>query len=166
MCIIIDANRCHRMHSPGDETFAPIYDWIKGRDGKLVYGGKLARELQLNEKTKRLLRQWTMAGKALSFPDEDLKPEETRLIDGGLLRSDDPHCLALAIVSGARTIWTEDRNLRSDFTNPSVISSPRGKVYALPRHSHLLRHTQGCPGYISKGKKRSAAKAKRTKKTG
>jgi hypothetical protein len=50
--------------------------------------------------------------------------------------------LALAIMTGARTLATFDNALAHDFRNADYISHPRGKIYRDPdRHARLLRHT-------------------------
>ena len=43
--------------------------------------------------------------------------------------SNDVHVLALALVSGARLLYTNDAALIMDFKNSKVIANPRGKVY-------------------------------------
>jgi hypothetical protein len=56
------------------------------------------------------------------------------------LQSDDPHVLALALAGGARLIYTRDQALINDFTNPHVLTAPRGKCYRdCVRHRHLLK---------------------------
>jgi hypothetical protein len=62
------------------------------------------------------------------------------------LRSNDPHVIALARASGARTLCSRDRELHKDFKNPALVNDPRGSVYQSPSHRHLLGHTSGCPG--------------------
>jgi len=46
------------------------------------------------------------------------------------LKSDDAHVVALAIVSGARLLYSKDVDLHEDFKNSKIISDPRGKVYS------------------------------------
>ena len=53
--------------------------------------------------------------------------------------------LALAIVSGARTLASDDNALTADFRNKAIIDSPRGSIYRDPvKHGRLLRHTTSC----------------------
>ena len=47
-----------------------------------------------------------------------------------MCRSDDEHVLALAVVSGARLLYTNDTALIADFKNREIIANPRGKVYS------------------------------------
>ena len=58
------------------------------------------------------------------------------------MESDDPHVLGLALVSGARLLYTNDRELQKDFTNPALIR-PRGKVYSTVVHRHFTEAHEG-----------------------
>lgn len=67
------------------------------------------------------------------------------------LVSDVEHVVALAMVSGARLLFTNDMRLSQDFRNPQIVSSPRGRVYTTRRsqelnetHRSLLRRTDLC----------------------
>ena len=51
------------------------------------------------------------------------------LVQGGLVKSDDEHVLALALVSGARLLYTNDSALKSDFSNTEIIADPEGNIY-------------------------------------
>ena len=68
-------------------------------------------------------------------------------------QSDDPHILALAVVSGARLLYSNDRLLQHDFKNPALINQPRGKVYSTLYNAafnqakrRLLRNAPPCRG--------------------
>lgn len=86
---------------------------------------------------------------------EWLETPHARLIVGGRnpsLTSNDPHVIALADVSGARILYSNDENLRDDFRNSVLVSSPRGKLYptgesakAERRRRRLLNATDLCP---------------------
>lgn len=147
MCVIVDANvACLVFTKSPDRDFLPVLQWIADPDkhGRLVYGGELARELLRVGTVARYLRELQRAGRAILIPDEKVRPEEKRVTDTGICRSDDPHVIALARASGARTLCSRDGDLHHDFKNPNLISSPRGSVYQTPQHAHLLRHTTSC----------------------
>lgn len=147
MCVIVDANIASLVfRHPPHENFAPVFAWLHDpdKDGRLVYGGGLARELSKLAAARRYLRALDQAGRAARVPDEETASEEQRLLQGGLCTSNDPHVIALARRGGARTLCSLDRDLHSDFTNPRLISRPRGHVYQKPTHAHLLRHTRAC----------------------
>lgn len=145
MCIIIDANVASlifRKFPPGD--YAPVIDWLYDGDGCLVYGGKLADELFKMRDVRSQIKVLNQAGRALSFEREAVDNEEIAVAATGLCISDDPHVIALARVSGARTLCSDEDNLHADFKNQRLLSNPRGHVYQNANHRHLLRHTKSC----------------------
>ena len=153
------------------EAGVALFRWIQRRDGKLVVGGTLAEELRIDSRLKRRVRgrtkldvgtftEWLQLawqrGRVLNL---DLIEESHRAIrnrtqelhDSGDLRSDDPHIIALANVSGARLLYSDDRNLHQDFTDGALIDNPRGKVYSTLRnrdvtqaHRRLMRDAPAC----------------------
>ncbi len=73
--------------------------------------------------------------------------KEKELKKARLCKSNDGHIIALAIVSGARTLCSNNKrkkHLFADFTNKALIDDPRGGVYQNPSHRHLLAHTPSC----------------------
>ena len=86
----------------------------------------------------KMLRQLDQAGRAKAVPDA---PVDARMkLVAPQCVSDDPHIIALALVSGARLLCSLDQALHTDFTNPKLINSPRGNVYQNATHEHLVRH--------------------------
>ena len=145
MCLIVDANLASAVFSGSPESdFAPILDWLNERDGCLVYGGHLATELARVEKPRRYLLALLRAGRARQVPDEQVAEEQAAVSATGLCRSNDPHVIALALVSGARTLCTRDRDLQRDFRNHHLVSKPRGSIYLRQDQARLLRHTTTC----------------------
>lgn len=138
MCIIIDANVGHEIHPPS-ENGRPVVDWIESGNGRLVIGGKNTEELRANGNVGRWLRALTQAGRVHMVPYSEVKAEEKIVGELGLCCSNDAHIVALARISGARLLFSSDRNLHSDFTNPDLISQPRGKIYQAINHRHLLQ---------------------------
>lgn len=141
MCMIVDANSLGKfLADPPDEDALPIHDWLYRRRGAgtLVYstGGKFDQEL--GNKARRRLADYARAGKARLVPAKRIAQDEADLSASGQLRSDDPHVLALARVSGARLLYTADHALVADFKNADLIGSPRGKVYSGAANANLL----------------------------
>ncbi len=52
-----------------------------------------------------------------------------RIEQDGQHRSNDPHVLALAQLSRARLLFTNDKELEQDFGDKALIDGPRGRVY-------------------------------------
>jgi hypothetical protein len=146
MCIIIDANMVGVVFAePIRDDYRPIFDWILKRDGRLVYGGKLAGELERSEKFKRAIKTWGESGKAVRKSDDEIRRQEKLL--KGKTRSNDPHVLALARISNARILCTNDDNLIADFKDRRIVPGSgerRGKVYRNASHQRLLKHHSGC----------------------
>lgn len=124
-----------------------ILDWLFGERGapRLVAAGKLREELASNDSVRRQLVALERAGRLRSADIGKLRQEERRLRATTACASNDPHVLALAIVSGARTLATDDKHLIADFKNKAIIDQPRGSIYRDPeKHRRLLRHTTSC----------------------
>lgn len=145
MCVIVDANLASAVFgSPTHPDFMPVMDWLQCK-GRLVYGGQLTHELEQAGVRKYLL-ELNRAGRAVPWPDAKIASEEKRV----RCRSNDPHVIALARVSGARTLCSRDKRLHADFKDPKLVSNPRGSVYQTRQHRRLLRHTASC-GLTSTG---------------
>jgi hypothetical protein len=145
VCLIVDANVAARFLSQPN----PVIHWLLGERGnpRLVAAGKLRKELARHADVTRLLVRLEQAGRLRSVEASGLRQEEARLHAAGLCVSNDHHILALAILSGARTLATDDNGLADDFKNARIISRPRGKIYRDPAaHARLLRHTPASCG--------------------
>jgi predicted nucleic acid-binding protein len=144
VCLIVDANLAGAIFKASpDPELAPVIDWLR-KDGRLVFGGLLRAELMRLVTLRGLLVELQRQGKALRIPDADVAREETAVLATGHCVSNDGHVVALARVSGARTLCTHDRDLQTDFRNPRLVSKPRGSIYQRRNHARLLRHTSSC----------------------
>jgi len=143
MCVIVDANLGSAVFGvPTDADFIPVIRWLKERNGCIVYGGQLAKELRRIGAARIFLAALNQAGGARPLKDEEVCVETKRLRKTGQVVSDDPHGIALARLSGARTLCSRDKTLHADFKNKRLIDSPRGAIYQKPSHSKHLRHTR------------------------
>lgn len=141
MCLIVDACCAAHFFRPANADFAPAWKWLQ-KDGALVYGGKLLKELNQNYRAAALLAQLKRAGRAFEISGSELSVQ-MNIIDGRCA-SNDSHIVALARASGARVLVSSDRLAIKDFKNLSLVPSPKGKVYTLPKHQRVLRHSPGC----------------------
>ncbi|TAG00808.1 MAG: hypothetical protein EAZ43_12700 [Betaproteobacteria bacterium] len=139
--LIVDANCATLTLSANpNPDFAPVMQAILKNKATLVLGGSKQRD-----EYTRLAAVWRFiialdrAGKAKKYLDSEVDHFEVSLGESGLLRSDDPHILALARVSGARLLCSRDQNLHFDFTSQQILNAPQGKVYQNATHAHLLR---------------------------
>ena len=153
MCAIVDNNVRDQVF--GENSTSPagrlFLKWLSEGRGKLVVGGGLLRELSEYGDFNRWLR--TALGRNVAVAtDDDAVDNETEAIRGEqVCRSDDEHVLALARVSGARLLFTNDADLQTDFKNRDIINNPRGVIYTTRRrqdvtstHRNLLRRSDLC----------------------
>ena len=146
MGVIIDANRAAQaVNTPPDPALRHVVEWITTK-GCLVVGGKLREELAKINKFKVWMTQLKRAGRLEEVDDDEVDTEADRLAASpGLLKSNDAHVVALALVSGVRVVCTEDELLMNDFTNPVILKRPRGKVFRDHRtHAALLTDAPKC----------------------
>lgn len=140
MCVIVDANLASAVFaSPTDPAFLPLIVWLHGK-GRLAYGARLTRELERVQAARRYPLELNRAGRAVASPEATIEAEQR----GIKCRSDDSHVIALARVSGARTLCSRDKTLHRDFKDPRLVAHPRGVVYQSAEHARLLRHTRSC----------------------
>jgi len=146
MCVIIDTSLASKVFAEhrGSDYF-PLWKWIEDKDGVIVYGGHLQTELYKISRAKRYLKTLSAAGKAHRMPKDEVDREEKKICEMSR-KSDDPHVLALARLSGARVLCSNDRDLHDDFKNLSLVPSPRGRIYQKAQHAKVLKHTRGCIG--------------------
>jgi hypothetical protein len=143
MCVIVDANRASMVFgTPAHPDAKPIWAWLQNRGGVLVYGGKLAAELKRSARTGRLLAELKRASRAMEFDWRRVAAEEMSVRPRCC--SDDPHVIALARVSGARVLVSDDDAAAADFKDRRLVYQPRGKVYKRREHAKLLKHSTGC----------------------
>ena len=95
-----------------------------------MVGGKLTKELTRDgSKVLEWLAEASLSAKVFVVSDLQIK-EAKEKIDGIALKSNDRHVILLAIASGARLLYSKDKDLHSDFRSPDVIDNPRGRVYS------------------------------------
>lgn len=153
MCAIVDNNVRHEVFGTSD-TQTPagklFLDWLDSGRGVLVVGGHLRRELGEYRRFQVWLETAVQFGRAKQINDAHVDRETGALRSQGI-RSDDHHFLALARVSGARLLFTNDRALQDDFRNTRVVPGTRGRIYTTVgftdvrrTHRNLLNRTDLC----------------------
>ncbi len=132
MCAIVDANVASEVFGPRPQPAGEkFFDWINKRSGRLVAGGKLLEELEANSPGFRDWAKEAQNSGKIRRIDQGLVDTRTRQIESESdCKSDDPHVLALAQVSGARLLYSNDSDLQQDFKDKSLIDNPRGRVYS------------------------------------
>ena len=152
MCAILDNDVAHQVFGrdrpPAGVAFRR---WIDSGRGQLVVGGQLRRELAATQAFRLWLQQALLEGRARSVNDSEVEKRATDLRQAGVCRSNDPHVVALAQLSNARLLYSNDDDLRQDFGNKTLIDRPRGKVYSTKQsndfqksHERLLNQRRLC----------------------
>ena len=141
MCAIVDLNVASEVFGedppPAAEEFL---EWLSDGRGVLVVGGKLQEELDGHSPGFRQWASQAILARQMQIVNEHAVNDRERQIRRAREhRSDDPHVLALAQVSGARLLYSNDRHLQQDFTNHRLINRPRGKVYSTLRDKNYSR---------------------------
>ena len=130
MCAILDKNVVGQVFgSQAPPAGKGFLNWLNSGNGLLVVGGELRRELNESSNFKEWLQQATLAGLVRLYNDDKVNDRAEELKNADSCRSDDPHIVALAQVSGARLLFTNDDDLKKDFTDKKLINDPPGKVY-------------------------------------
>ncbi len=133
MCSIVDANVAHEAFGDArqrNEAGRRFFDWLSAGEGKLVLGGKLSNELGAIRNFREWAAQAVQAGIVQSVDDAAVNEEARELESRNAMRSDDAHIIALARISGARLLYSNDQRLQEDFTDYRLINRPRGKVFS------------------------------------
>lgn len=149
MCLIIDAN-IRDLFFDRDDRFSAIWEWIDSGKGRLVFGGKQLTEMAGNYQVRRIIYRLEQAGQAIIRDAKLIDSEAEGIRDA--CRSNDAHVVALARVSGARTLVSNDDELGNDFKDKKLVDRPRGKVfrgdtlkpYARRDCQGLIGHTKSC----------------------
>ena len=131
-CAIVDANAASEVFGDApSEAGARFRRWINSGDGQLVSGGKLQKELCRASGTFRLwVTAAQAAGQLIVVSAKELQSQIDYFEKHPNCRSNDAHVLALAMVRGARLLYTNDEALQQDFRDHTLINNPRGRVFS------------------------------------
>ena len=135
MCAILDTNAAHEVFgsNAGQATEAgeAFFEWLSRGKGNLVIGGQLGEELDRVPGFRKWAYQAKLKGKpVMKISDYRVNDEIKKIKNNDDLKSNDPHIIGLAQASGARLLFSNDKNLHEDFGNPEIINNPRGKIYS------------------------------------
>ncbi len=148
MCAIVDADSSGEIAaaaaSPAVRAFKEAF--ASGQCCLVVGGSRLRRELgrgftEPDRAKPTTVTEWisqvARAGKLIDCDDDEVDNRAEDIRRAGLCVSKDFHIIALAQIAGARMLYSKDRELHQDFTNPELLNEPRGKVY--PRDLSLAK---------------------------
>ena len=142
MCAILDANvawqvfETKRPRPPAGKAF---FDRINSGRVRLVVGGRLRRELDRSEAFRDWRLEAERAGRVTLLDDDAVDETARQLEQENACRSNDEHVVAVAQLSGARLLYSNDAKLQDDFTDKALVDGPRGKVYSTQAGSDVTR---------------------------
>lgn len=139
MCAIVDANIANEVFGPHPTPAGEKFlDWVDGGSHRLVVGGKLLGELA---KSSQDFRKWMSramrTGKMKVLDKNKVSTRTDRIEQERLHTSNDPHVLALAQLSGARLLYSNDAKLQQDFKNKDLIDRPQGNIYSTRQNKNF-----------------------------
>ena len=140
MCAILDANVVGQVF--GEDRPAAgraFFEWLNADRGRLVVGGQLRNELDQSAAFRQWRVQAVLAGRVTLLNDDAIDAKARQLAKENTCRSDDEHVVAVAQLSGARLLYTNDRDLQRDFNSKALIDQPRGKVYTTRTRDDLTK---------------------------
>ncbi|OUR73250.1 hypothetical protein A9Q78_04750 [Methylophaga sp. 41_12_T18] len=148
MNILVDAcvvsilfNNSNEKHS----DFVPILERIKDGRVKMVFGGThFNKELSKLYRYLKIIKQLKTAGRAIKLNDADVDAQEARIRKIEPLPDfDDPHLIAIVIVSKASVVCTVDSRAmpfirqprfyaKTGVTRPSIYQRSDDHLHLLP----------------------------------
>ena len=135
MCAILDTDVAHEVFgSDRPEAGKKFFDWINKGNGRLAIGGRLRAELNNISAFRTWARRAASYGRLIDTNDDTVNKRAEEIMAAHHFRSDDPHTLALAKISGARLLYSNDGDLRIDFRNRTLIDNPRGRLYSTKKY--------------------------------
>jgi hypothetical protein len=133
MCILIDANQAHAFTKPSPAMSA-IVNWMAS-GGRVVTGGKLSDEL-FGTRFGLLMVELSRRGNLVVYP-RSLVDQEIKAVKKLPIRSDDPHVLAIARISGSRVVVTNDNKLIADLKDKAICSGKRRAIRKRPEKGDM-----------------------------
>ena len=144
-CAIIDKNAVGevwgrgRGNSPAGQAFAHK---IQTGEIHVAVGGGLRQELEGSTVFQIWARDAALAGIVHYYNDNQVDEKTEKLKNADTCVSNDQHVIALAQISGARLLYTNDKRLQRDFGNPRLIAEPPGVIFTTNDSKNLTEEQE------------------------
>lgn len=132
MCAILDANTFSKFKDSSNEDMIPVWKWLEKKNGKIVYANVKKFEEEWYKGGMDSIRDQLVRSGQLKLVSQDINDKEKEV--EGVIKSDDPHIIALAVIGEVKVLISEDRKLIQDFKE----HVSHGKVYKTKGHKRLL----------------------------
>ena len=140
MCAIIDADvvaeAFGRNQTPAGQAFRYSVD-CQGL--RLIAGGELLDALDKHQNFRTWRAVARQYGRVQIIGRGIVEPLANQLRSSNSCVSNDAHVIALAQVSGARLLFSNDKPLHQDFKDKRLIDDPRGKVFSTNEDRSVTR---------------------------
>ena len=140
MCAIIDADvvaeAFGRKQTAAGQAFRHSVDYEGLR---LVVGGELLDELDKHQSFRTWRSVARQYGRIQIVGRKIVDSLANQLRSSNSCNSNDAHVIALAQVSGARLLFSNDKSLHQDFKDKRLIDEPRGKVFSTNEHTSVTQ---------------------------
>lgn len=148
MCVILDTNSVSEVFGQEKSVAGDtLYNWIMKGGIQLVVGKTMLEELN-NKFFKNWYRTAISKGRVIRInkqQDYQVNIIIKNLIKQSKCKSNDQHIIALAQVSGARLLYTQDNDLMSDFKKLlSGTIYPRGDTPPLKKARQGIQYKKWC----------------------
>jgi len=150
MCAILDANvaglvfASRTTEAENESASKRFFDWIDSGAGSLIAGGKLLSELDKVSNFQKWRKRAVSTGRITILDGNSVNQKASQVAPR--CKSNDPHVIAVALISNARFLYSNDEKLQKDFRNSNLVNNPRGSVYSTrynknftQKHRRLLR---------------------------
>jgi hypothetical protein len=145
MCLVVDTCCLGVVFNPANtehHQFQPVLDWITKKNGKIIYGGtQYKKELRTAKSYWSLLLELGKQGRVVELDDGEVDSIASQVRRKETATSfDDPHIVAIVIVSKCRVVCTNDKKahpfLKKKKLYPKTFVRPR--IYSARGHMALL----------------------------
>ncbi len=121
-----------------DPDMEPIHNWLKKRNGKLVYSKQIMTDGGKSKKMTLFMKEKSDAGQAKRIDSAKVEKaikaiKEISIEKKYTLKSNDIHILGLAKASDTKLLCSSDKKLHQDFKH--II---KGNIYQNKTHNELL----------------------------
>lgn len=142
MCAIVDADVADQVFGPGNrpEAGRAFFQWLNTGRGRMVTGGENWRELCRTSAQKWM--QAAIAAGRIHILDRATIDDKTSELKVACV-SNDSHVVALAQISGARLLYSNDGDLHRDFGNKTLVDRPRGRIYSTKENDAFDKRLRG-----------------------
>ena len=139
MCAILDTNLAGEVFKPSPDVVpGQFFKWMNSQRCRLVVGGELRRELERVGAYMAWSQQAVLTGRLRQEDDAAVDERTRELKQSNSCKSDDPHVIALAQISGARILYSQDELLGQDFRDTELLQ-PRGRLLPLRETKKAMR---------------------------